>query len=119
MVIKTLTTPCICCHTILWNIDVSKQAINSKLQGSVATYLRCGGVINNQIKKVYCWICQWKKYFKSANIWQANIYKQECRLLVRFVRLATTLLEDEYIDSEEFESAEVTFNVIPGDHRPR
>ena len=28
-----------------------KQAINYKLQGSVATYLRCGGVFNNQIKK--------------------------------------------------------------------
>jgi len=28
-----------------------KQAINDKLQGSVATYLRCGAVINNQIKK--------------------------------------------------------------------
>jgi len=29
----------------------AKQTINDKLQGSVATYLRCGGVINNQIKK--------------------------------------------------------------------
>jgi len=29
----------------------AKQAINDKLQGSVATYLRCGGIINNQIKK--------------------------------------------------------------------
>jgi len=28
-----------------------KQAINYKLQCSVATYLRCGGVVNNQIKK--------------------------------------------------------------------
>jgi len=28
-----------------------KQAINDKLQDSVATYLRCGGVVNNQIKK--------------------------------------------------------------------
>jgi len=27
-----------------------KQAINNKLQGSVATYLRCGGVVNNQNK---------------------------------------------------------------------
>ena len=24
------------------------------LQGSVATYLRCGRVVNNQIKKVFC-----------------------------------------------------------------
>ena len=30
----------------------AKQAINYKLQGSVAAYLRCGGVvIYNQIKK--------------------------------------------------------------------
>jgi len=28
-----------------------KQVINDKLQGSVTTYLRCDGVINNQIKK--------------------------------------------------------------------
>jgi len=29
----------------------AKQAINDKLKGSVATYLRCGGVVNNRIKK--------------------------------------------------------------------
>jgi len=29
----------------------AKQAINDKVQGSVATYLRCGGVVNNQIMK--------------------------------------------------------------------
>jgi len=29
----------------------AKHAINDKLQGSVATYLECGGVVNNQIKK--------------------------------------------------------------------
>jgi len=29
----------------------AKQAPNDKLQGSVAAYLRCGGVVNNQIKK--------------------------------------------------------------------
>jgi len=29
----------------------AKQAISDKLQGSVATYLRFGGVVNNQIKK--------------------------------------------------------------------
>jgi len=30
---------------------LAKQAINDKLQGSVATYLRCDGIVNNQIKK--------------------------------------------------------------------
>jgi len=34
-------------------IIVRKQAINDKLQGSVATYLRCGGVVNNQSSKGY------------------------------------------------------------------
>ena len=28
VVIKTLTTPCICCHTTLRNINDRKQAIN-------------------------------------------------------------------------------------------
>ena len=35
------------CETLL----SAMQAINDTLQGSVATYLRCGGVFNNQIKK--------------------------------------------------------------------
>ena len=35
------------CETLM----PAKQAINDKLQGSVATYLMCGGVVNNQIKK--------------------------------------------------------------------
>ena len=29
----------------------AKQAIYDKLQGSVATYLRCGGDVNNRIRK--------------------------------------------------------------------
>jgi len=29
----------------------AKQAINDKLQGSVATYLMCGEAVSNQIKK--------------------------------------------------------------------
>jgi len=32
-------------------VNVRKQTINDKLHGSVAAYLRCGGVVNNQIKK--------------------------------------------------------------------
>ena len=35
------------CETLL----LAKQAINDKLQGSVAAYLRFGGVVHNQIKK--------------------------------------------------------------------
>jgi len=33
------------CETLM----SAKQAINDKLQGNVATYLRCDGVVNNQI----------------------------------------------------------------------
>jgi len=33
------------CETLM----SAKQAINDKLQGSVATYLRCGVVVNDQI----------------------------------------------------------------------
>jgi len=40
-----------------------KQAINDKLQGSVAIYLRCGGVVNNQIKKRLLLIVQVKIFF--------------------------------------------------------
>jgi len=32
------------CETLL----SAKQAINDKLQGSVATYIRCGGTVNIQ-----------------------------------------------------------------------
>ena len=60
----------VCCHTTLWNINVTKQANNNKLQGSVATYLRCGGLSVTKLRKVYCWVCQWKFFFKSVNIWQ-------------------------------------------------
>ena len=44
MVIKVPTASC---ETLM----LTKQAINDKLQSRVAIYLRCGGVVNNQIKK--------------------------------------------------------------------
>jgi len=70
----------------------AKQAINDKLQGSVATYLRCGGVVNNhQTKEGLLMSREWKK-LKSVNIWQSR--KQEGDCLVHFVRLANTLLKD-------------------------
>jgi len=37
------------CETLM----SAKQAINDKLQGSVATYLRCSVVVNNQIRKCF------------------------------------------------------------------
>ena len=32
-------------------LTLAKQAINDKLQGSAATYLRCGGVVHIQNRK--------------------------------------------------------------------
>jgi len=46
----------------------AKQAINNELQGSVAAYLKCGGVVNNQIKKGLLLSVTVKKIFKSVNI---------------------------------------------------
>jgi len=47
---------------------LAKQAINDKLQGNVATYLRCGKVVNNQIKK--CLLLSLRvNFFKPVNIW--------------------------------------------------
>ena len=52
MNIKNPAAPCICCYTLpRETLMLAKQAINDKLQGSVAAHLRCGGVINNKIKK--------------------------------------------------------------------
>jgi len=46
----------------------AKQAINDKLQCSVATYLRCGGVVNNQIKTGLLLSPRAKNNLKSVNI---------------------------------------------------
>jgi len=70
----------------------AKQATNDELQGSVATYLRCGGVVNNQIKKGLL-LSVSELFFKSVNIWQS--YKQERGCLMHFAHLANTLLKDE------------------------
>jgi len=40
----------------------AKQAINDKLQGRVATYLRRGGTVNKQIKKGSL-LSLWVKHF--------------------------------------------------------
>ena len=60
----------------------AKQALNDKLQGSVAAYLRCGGVANKQIKKGLLLTLRVKIVFKSVNIWQS--YKQERDCLMHF-----------------------------------
>jgi len=81
-----------CCHNTLWNINARKQAVNDKLQGTAVTYLRRGGIVNNQIKKSLLPSLP-VNFFKSVNNWQS--YKQEGCSLVHFVCLATTRLKDE------------------------
>ena len=49
----------------------AKQALNDKLQGSVAAHLKCGGVVNNQIKKGILLSLRVKEILKSVNIWQS------------------------------------------------
>jgi len=62
----------------------AKQAINDKLQGSVATHLRCGGVVNKQIKKGLLPSLRVKTFLKSVNIWQSYKQKRDC--LMHFLR---------------------------------
>ena len=70
----------------------AKQAINDKLQGNVTAYLRCGGVVNKQIKKGSL-LSLWVIFFKSVNIWKCH--KQERGCLIHFASLANSLREDE------------------------
>ena len=70
----------------------AKQAINDKLQGSVATCLGYSGVVNNQIKKGLL-LSPRVIFFKSVYIWQS--YKQERSCLMHFAHLANALLKDE------------------------
>ena len=57
------------CETLM----SAKQTINDKLQGSVATYLRCVGVVITKFKKGFLLVDNF--FFKSVNIWQS--YKQD------------------------------------------
>jgi len=78
----------------LWNINVTNQAIRDTLQGSVATYLRCGGSVNNQSKKGLLRTAESaSEIFKIGELWQS--YQQEGGCLVHFVRMATAMLKVE------------------------
>ena len=54
-----------------------KQANDDKLQGSVATYLRCTGLLITKLRIIA--ESEWN-FFQSVNIWQS--YKQERDCLV-------------------------------------
>jgi len=65
----------------------AKQAINDKLQGCVATFLRYGGVVNNHIEK--------SLRVKKIKIGEYLATLQERGCLMHFAHLANTLLKDE------------------------
>jgi len=65
------------CQILLPVVESLNIPINNRLQGSVATHLRCGEFLNNKLRKVYC------------------CYKQERDWLVHSAHLANTLQEDE------------------------
>jgi len=46
----------------------SNAVINDKLRGTAVTYLRCGGIVTNQIKKGLS-LSLPVIFFKSVNIW--------------------------------------------------
>jgi len=64
----------------------AKQAINDKLQDSVATYLRCGGVVNNQIKKGLLLSLR-KKIKIGEYLAKLPTYQQERDCLVNLLRI--------------------------------
>ena len=52
---------------------LAKQAINDKLQGSVAAFLRCDGVVNNQIKKSLLLSLSEKNLWIFAKVTSKNV----------------------------------------------
>jgi len=49
----------------------TNAVVNDKLQGTVVTYLRCGGIFNNQIKQGLLLSLPVKTNLKSVNIWHS------------------------------------------------
>ena len=74
-----LKVPLLVACVTLWNINARKHATNDKLQGterSVATtYLRCAGVVNNQIQKGLLLNLPMNKCLKLVDTWQS--YQQK------------------------------------------
>jgi len=78
----------------LCNSNVRKQAINDKLQGSVAGYFRGGGVVNKQTKKGLL-LESVTNFFFKIDEYLAQLQASIVGCLVHFVRLANTLLKEE------------------------
>jgi len=66
------------CETLMSENErqsLTNVVINDKLQGTVVTYLRCSGIINNQIKKRLLLSLPVKK---SVNTWPSYGQKVDC-----------------------------------------
>ena len=66
----------------------AKRAINDKLQGSIAAYLRCGRLLITKLRKVFA---ECVSEFFLIGEYMAS-HKQERGCLMHFAHLATTLL---------------------------
>ena len=83
----------------------ANQAINDKLQGSVATYLRCGEVVNNQIKKgsdlteLWSWVCGpifGAPYMRSSSAVQAGSLHERQQFVKGFLDATESITANHY-----------------------
>jgi len=88
----------------------AKQAITDKLQGNVATHLRCGGVANKiKLTKVYCWVCE-EIFLIGEYLAKLQARTSLSRALVRS---SNTLLKTEKVH----ETITFLFVTLPNIHR--
>jgi len=66
-----------CCYTAIETLKSAKQAMNDKLQGSVATYSSCGGVVNNQKFERFIVECVSEKIFNIGE-YLAKLQARAC-----------------------------------------
>ena len=86
MITKQLTTPQTCSYTTLWFVVDDDACIKFSLfsdtdvsQGSSATPLRCGGIVNDDFVAYLLVNLSVKNIWKSVNIWRS--YGQYCSAL--------------------------------------
>ena len=78
------------CETLMSENERPSQTnavINDKLQGTVVTYLRYGGIFNNQIKKGLLLSMPVKEVLKSVNMWHSYGQKGRVDCVAHFLQL--------------------------------
>jgi len=89
----------------------NKPLTNDKLQGSVAVYLTCGGVVNDQIKERFLAESESTK-IKLVNNWQS--YKQERDCLVQVSSYFSSVLARR---AKVHETTTLLLVTVPNTHR--